>query len=106
MCYYNGRRITKAEYDELRTLEKAVAFLNEETVIHKGFDYNFMPVIRPVTGAHEKERVRMQWGFLPSWLKNREAVNKFRFCYKDENGKYFKPFTTLNATSEELLSNM
>jgi putative SOS response-associated peptidase YedK len=87
-------------------LERAVAFLNEDFAIYKGFDYNFMPVIRPVAGAHKTERVRMQWGFLPPWLKNRDAVNKFRYGYKDDAGKWNKPYTTLNATSEELLSKM
>ena len=105
MCYYNGRIITRQEYDELKALEKVVAFLNEELIIHKGFDYNDMPVIRPISGTHETERVRMQWGYLPSWLKDKEAVKNFRFGYKDAKG-FHKPYTTLNATSEELLSNM
>jgi putative SOS response-associated peptidase YedK len=65
-----------------------------------------MPVIRPLTGTHDMEKVRMQWGFLPSCLKNKEQVIKFIFGFKDETGKYQRPHTTLNATSEELLSNM
>ena len=106
MCYYNGRLITRQEFDELKSLEKAVAFLNEELAIHKGFDYNYMPIVRPITGTHKTERVRMQWGYLPSWLKDRDAVNKFRYGYKDDSGNYHKPYTTLNATSEDLLSKM
>jgi putative SOS response-associated peptidase YedK len=106
MCYYNGRKITSEEYHEIIAQEKTTAFINQEMVIHKGFDYNYMPVIRPITDKHQTERVRMQWGFLPSYLKNTDAVSKFRFGYKDETGRYIKPYTTLNATSEELLGKM
>jgi putative SOS response-associated peptidase YedK len=48
----------------------------------------------------------MQWGFLPPWLKNKEAADKFRNGYKDVTGKYIRGYTTLNATSEELLGKM
>src|SRR5207249_3412988 len=106
MCYYNGRRITRQEYDELKSLEVVLANLSEDLVIHKGFDFNYMPIIRPIAGTHETEKVRMQWGFLPIWLKTQEDVSKFRRGYKDEKGMYHKPITTLNATSEELLSKM
>ena len=30
----------------------------------------------------------MEWGFLPYYLKNREAVKKFRNGYKNEAGKW------------------
>jgi putative SOS response-associated peptidase YedK len=106
MCYYNGRLVTKEEYSRLKDLEKQVAFLNEELAIFKGFDYNDFPVLRVIPGSHETERVEMQWGFLPPYLKNKEAVQKFRNGYKDASGKYIKGYTTLNATSEELLNKM
>lgn len=106
MCYYSGRRISKNEYDELIALERQIAFLNEELAIYKGFDYGDYPIIRPVAKTHETERVKMQWGFLPFWLKTKEDVKKFRYGYKDDTGKYHKGFTTLNATSEELLNKM
>jgi putative SOS response-associated peptidase YedK len=106
MCYYNGRRVTRQEYDELKSLEVVLAHLSEDLVIYKGFDYNDISVIRPIAGTHETERVKMQWGFLPNGLKTKEDVNKFRKGYKDERGIFHKPFTTLNATSEELLTKM
>ena len=106
MCYYNGRKVTKTEYNRLKDLEKTIYFLNEELVIYRGFDYNDFPVLRAIPGSHETEGVNMEWGFLPTSVKNREAANKFRFGYKDANGNSHKPYTTLNATSEELLSNM
>jgi putative SOS response-associated peptidase YedK len=45
----------------------------------------------------------MEWGFLPPYLFNRAAVEKFRRGYTDEQGKFRPPFTTLNAIGEELL---
>ncbi len=106
MCYYNGIKVARTEYDRLKDLEKQVAFLSEELAIFKGFDYNEFPVIRLLPGTHETERINMQWGFLPSWLKNKESVDKFRNGYKDATGKYIRGYTTLNATSEELLGRM
>ena len=106
MCYYNSIKVTREEYLELKELEKVIAFLNEDFAIHKGFDYGDFPVIRPVAGTHETERVKMQWGFLPPSLKNEEEIKNFRFGYKDVSGRYIKGFTTLNATSEELLNKM
>ncbi|WP_018614383.1 hypothetical protein [Segetibacter koreensis] len=44
----------------------------------------------------------MEWTFLPSYLKNREAVKRFRNGYKNEaTGKWVLGFTTLNAVGEE-----
>jgi len=106
MCYYNSTKVTREEYQELIDLEKVVAFLNEDFVIQKGFDYNDFPIIRPIAGTHETERVKMQWGFLPPTLKSEEEIKNFRFGYKDLSGRYVKGFITLNATSEELLNRM
>jgi putative SOS response-associated peptidase YedK len=106
MCYLTGRKISNTELQELLELGERMGFLADGLAIYKGFDYNTYPVIRAVAGKHEKERVKMQWGFLPSYLKTREDVRRFRFGYKDESGKYHKPYTTLNATSEELLHKM
>ncbi|MGZ8541877.1 MAG: SOS response-associated peptidase [Chitinophagaceae bacterium] len=106
MCYLTGKKISKREFEELLEIAERLGFLSEDLVIYKGFDYNTYPVIRPATGKHETEMVKMQWGFLPPYLKTKEDVKKFRFGYKDDAGKYHKPYTTLNATSEELLSKM
>jgi putative SOS response-associated peptidase YedK len=106
MCYYNSIKVTREEYNQLKELEKVIAFLNEDFAIHKGFDYGDFPVIRPIAETHETERVKMQWGFLPDYLQTKEQVKRFRSGYKDETGKYHKPYSTLNAISEELLSKM
>jgi len=106
MCYYNSIKVTRDEYNELKALEKVIAFLNEEFAIHKGFDYGEFPVIRPIANTHETERVKMEWGFLPTHLRTKLDVERFRKGYKDEFGRFYKPYTTFNATSEELLTKM
>ena len=106
MCYLTGRKISAGEYFEMLQREERYAFINEELAIYKGFDHNMHPVDRVIENSHKTERVNMQWGFLPPYLKTVEDVKKFRFGYKDNSGKYHKGFTTLNATSEELLSKM
>lgn len=106
MCYYNGIRITRAEYDHMKALGEPVAFMSEDLAIHKGFDYGSHPVIRPAVGIHETERVAMQWGFLPFYINTTDKIRDFRFGYKDRNGKWHNPYTTLNATSEQLLDKM
>lgn len=104
MCYYNGVKVTKKEYERLRQLEQTIAHLGDGHVIFKGFDYNMIPAIKPVAGTHTNERVQMQWGFLPSYLKTREDVRNFRFGYKDGKGVWRKAYITLNATSEEIIN--
>lgn len=106
MCYYNGIKVTHDEYVRLKALERRFAFLSDKLAIHKGFDYGNFPVIRPVAGTHETERVEMEWGFLPPYANTNEKIKNFRFGYKDANGKWHNPYTTLNATSEQLLDKM
>jgi putative SOS response-associated peptidase YedK len=104
MCYYNGVKVTKVEYIRLMELEKLIAnydFLNNP--LHVGFDYSAAPVLKKVEGAMDFDIVPMEWGFIPGYLKTRDAVMKMRFGYKDESGQFHPPITTLNAVSEELL---
>lgn len=104
MCYYNGVKVTRAEFIRLKQLEIAIAqydFLSKPLLI--GFDYGTSPVLRAVTGRDTAELVQMEWGFLPPYLKNRESAEKFRNGYKDATGKFHPPITTLNAVGEELL---
>jgi putative SOS response-associated peptidase YedK len=105
MCYLTGKRLSKREYEELMEIAERLGFLSEDLAIFKGFDYNMYPV-KIAGNDHTTEIRKMQWGFLPPYLKTKEDVKKFRYGYKDANGKYNKPYTTLNATSEELLSKM
>jgi putative SOS response-associated peptidase YedK len=106
MCYYNGIKVAKEEYLRLKELEKTIAFLNEGLAIHKGFDYADFPIIRPLRDSKETERVNMQWGFLPNRMASQESINRFRNGYKTDDGRWIKGYTTLNATSEELLNGL
>ena len=106
MCYYNGIKVSKDEYIRLKSLERKIAFLGVDLAIHKGFDYGDFPVKRLKANSKETELVEMQWGFLPAWANTTEKIEKFRKGYKDDNGKWHKPYTTFNATSEEMLNNI
>lgn len=104
MCYYNGQRISKADYIKLMDLEKEVKkydFLNKG--VQDGFAYSTSAVLKPNDLKSNFDIVEMEWGFIPSYLKTREDVKKMRSGYKDSAGKYHPPLTTLNARGEELL---
>lgn len=110
MCYYNGQKVTRAEYIRLKELEKAVAkydFLNRHLQI--GFEYSMNAVLKGIPDQHDFDIVQMEWGFIPdanSWpfIETRENLINMRNGYKDANGKFNPPITTLNATAEELLN--
>jgi putative SOS response-associated peptidase YedK len=106
MCYYNGIKVTKEEHIRLKALERKFAHVSESLAIHKGFDYGDFPVIRLKANSKEKERVEMQWGFLPPYVNTTEKIKNFRFGYKDATGKWRPAYTTLNATSEQLLEKI
>ena len=104
MCYYNGTKVSREEKIRLRYLEKLVAnydFLSKP--LHIGFEYSPAPVLKKLEPQEDFEIVQMEWGFLPSYLPDREAVSLFRSGYKKPNGDYQQPIITLNAVSEELL---
>lgn len=104
MCYYNGQKVTHSEYIRLKQLEKLVAgydFLNRPLTI--GFEYGPSAVLQPMEGKEDFDIVEMEWGFLPPYLKHRDAVHNFRYGYKDAAGKFHPPITTLNAIGEEML---
>jgi putative SOS response-associated peptidase YedK len=105
MCYYNGQKVNHAEYIRLKQLEKLVAnykFLDKDLQI--GFDYSMNAVLKRLPAEEDFEIVQMEWGFIPSYIKTREDVQKMRFGYKDATGKFRPPVTTLNAVSEEMLA--
>ncbi len=109
MCYYNGQKVTHAEFIRLKQLEKAVAnydFLNRDLQV--GFDYSMNAVLKRVPDKEDFDIVQMEWGFIPDagrwpYIETREDLVKMRMGYKDAAGKFHPPITTLNAVSEELL---
>ena len=106
MCYYNGQKVSRAEFIKLLQLEKAVKnydFLNR--AVHNGFAYSPIAVLKINAEETNFDIVQMEWGFLPPYLKNREKVAQFRNGYKDESGKWHIGYTTLNAKAENLFLN-
>jgi putative SOS response-associated peptidase YedK len=83
-----------------------MVYQGQEYIICKGFDYNTLPVFRPAAVGGGLEKVYMQWGFLPNYIRGQEQVDRFRRGYEDAAGKFHPPYTTLNATSEQLLDKM
>jgi hypothetical protein len=83
MCYYNGQKVTKAEFIQLMQLEKAVKdyeFLNRD-VTH-AFEFGNIAVLKPRYTRDNFDIVQMEWSFLPKYVKNRAQVEKFRKGYK------------------------
>lgn len=104
MCYINGLRVSLTEFVRYKGTEKALKEIHlSDRPVHKGFDYGKWPVIKPSVDGKDWNIENMEWGFLPTYLKNEEAVRKFRYGYKDESGKFHPPLTTLNAMGEKLI---
>jgi putative SOS response-associated peptidase YedK len=107
MCYYNGVKVSRSTNIRLKGLEKLVAnydFLNIS--LYRGpEDYPNVPILKRVEGENDFEIIKQEWGFLPPYLKNRQAVEEFRRDHYDLNGKFVKGITTLNARSENLFNN-
>lgn len=104
MCYYNGVRVARVEYIRLKQLEKALAELHIlARPVQSGFEYGESSVLRQAGNKTDFEVVNMEWGFIPSYLRTRADVTRFREGYKDTKGLYHKGYVTLNATAEDLL---
>lgn len=112
MCYYNGQKVTKAEFIRLKQLEKKLAkynFLNRNTI--NGFDFGNSAVMVPTkdeNGNDDFELVEMEWGFIPDPLgwpfwETREQVFNGRYPHKDHRGNFVDGLNFLNAISEEIL---
>jgi putative SOS response-associated peptidase YedK len=109
MCYYNGQKVTHAEFIRLKHIEKIVmqyGFLDRD--LHDGFAYGNIAVLKPIAGRQDFDIVQMEWGFIPdTWfgkpLDTREKVDQWRRGYKDAKGKFIPGITTLNAIGEEML---
>lgn len=108
MCYYNGQKVTRAEYIRLKNLEKLVAnydFLTHDLDI--GFNYQPIAVLKPQPGKEDFDIVKMEWGFIPDanrwpFIETRVQLDQYRKGFVDQRGK-FTQLTMLNAVCEELL---
>ncbi len=104
MCYINGLKVSLTEYINFKGIAKALKELPiSDMPAVKGFNYSNWPVIKPAANGKDWDIVNMEWGFLPSYLKDVNAVHNFRHGYKDDSGKFHPPLTTLNAMGEEFI---
>lgn len=95
MCYYNGQRVTRAEYIELKGLEKPVKnydFLN--VGIHNGFKFAPCAILVPTEDGLDFEIKQAEWGYVPGFIQTRAEANLFR-----------RQYTTLNFKAESLFIN-
>jgi putative SOS response-associated peptidase YedK len=102
MCYYNGQKVTRAEYIRLKHLEKLVAdydFLRSDVLI--GFDYKEKAVLKRIEGKEDFDIVKMEWGFMPDFWRTRAEAALWRTGFKQDG--QFRQMLTLNAVAEELL---
>lgn len=107
MCYINSVQISSMEeYFAYKQRKKELKQLPASLLTQfarRGFDYAPWPVIKPSADGNDWELVAMEWGFVPSYLCNRDEVAKFRNGYKDANGIFHTGYTTLNVVGEEML---
>jgi len=106
MCYYNGQKVSRAEFIKLKALEKAVSkydFLDKGVI--SGFSDVPVAVLLPNPTKDNFDIVQMEWGFLPEYIRNREQVQKFRTGYKDSKNIWHTGYTTQNAKAENLFMN-
>ncbi len=104
MCYYNGQKVTRAEYIRLKQLEKEIAkydFLSRD--LQTGFDYDTNAVLKRYPDREDFDIVKMEWGFIPHYLRTREDVLKMRNGYYKQDKTFQPPIVTLNAKGEEIL---
>lgn len=103
MCYFSGLKINDNAKLLLLDLERDLLQYDIENLVNDGFAYGQVPVIVSKTDCRW-DIVKMEWGFIPHYITNRDGVEKFRRGYTDEKGRFRQPMTTLNAIGEELLS--
>jgi putative SOS response-associated peptidase YedK len=94
MCYYNGQKVTRAEFIRLKHLEKEIRKYNFLNVgIHNGFNYAPCAILVPSEDGKDFDIVQAEWGYVPGFLKTRDEANIFR-----------RKYTTLNFKSENLFT--
>jgi putative SOS response-associated peptidase YedK len=92
MCYYNGQKVTGAEFIRLKNLEKDIRRYNFLNVgVHNGFNYAPCAILVPTEDGKDFDIVQAEWGYVPGFVKTRAEANLFRARY-----------TTLNFKSENL----
>jgi len=95
MCYYNGQRVTRVEFIELKRLEKKVKNYDFLDVgVHNGFEHKPCAILVPNEDCSDFEIVQMEWGFIPYNVRDRAEATIFQSRY-----------LTMNAKAENLFLN-
>ncbi|RTL60722.1 MAG: SOS response-associated peptidase [Sphingobacteriales bacterium] len=94
MCYYNGSRVSRAEYIRLMGIEKELRNLRLNRPAQNGFDYRDWPIIKPLAGGKDFEIKEVHWEYIPSFIHDEHELKEAR-----------KMYTWLNAKSENLFVN-
>lgn len=103
MCYFKA---TDFEPSGISFLGQSFSLEDSEELlkpVDDGFDYDDSLVLRKVPGKDDIELVPMEWGFLPFSVHTREEAQRYRNGYKDEQGRWQKGKTLLNARGELML---
>lgn len=95
MCYYNGCRVTRAEYLRLKSIEKELRGLNLVRPVQDGFDYRDWPIVKPTADRKSFEITQAHWEFIPDSVSDEEELKEIR-----KSG-----YPWLNAKSENLFVN-
>lgn len=95
MCYYNGQKVTRAEYIRLKHLEKAVRKYNFLDVgVHNGFMFQPMAIAIANADRTDFELVQSFWGYIPGTIKTHEEAQAF-----------VRAYTTMNFKAENMFVN-
>lgn len=95
MCYYNGQKVTRAEFIRLKNLEKEVRRYNFLNVgVHNGFMFQPCAIAIANEDKTDFELVQAQWGYMPYGIKSHEDAQLF-----------LRKYTTMNFKSENMLYN-
>lgn len=102
MCYYNAIKIKTN--DIIPLVGKEVIIQGDLfRGVQSGFEYPQWPVMI-ATEEGTREIRMMEWGFIPTYIQDRDDVKKMREGYKKEDGSFKPPIIILNAIGEEILS--
>jgi len=117
MCYYNGVKVTRAEFIRLKTLEKHIReltrvreLLNRDLI--NGFNYGTEIILKATPDKTDFDLVESRWELLPDWVHSSDQFKEFREGKKDpltgkpalnkKTGKPLTGYTTLDARGETL----